>query len=105
MKDIFYFCHIHQFMTGRIKLLRDGEPIQKDVNLPEIGYEYNKPAEHDQICGTYGAHEFQLPHNECPTEFVCDVPADNQGLVQFSQCIVSVSYVNKDIDNLCSFLN
>ena len=64
VKDIFYFCHIHQFMTGCIKLLRDGNPIQKDVDLPELGYKYNQPAEHNQICGTYGAHEFQLPHNE-----------------------------------------
>jgi len=90
-KDIFYFCHIHQFMTGRIKLLRDGEPIQEDADLPELGYEYNQPAEHDQVCGTYGVDEFQLPHNECPEQFVCDVPAENVELVQFSQCVESMN--------------
>lgn len=78
-------------MTGRIKLLKDGEPLQKDADLPELGYQYDQPAEHDQLCGTYGVHEFQLPHNECPEQFVCDVPAGNEGLVQFSKCIVSIS--------------
>ena len=76
-------------MTGRIKLLKDGEPIQKDAELPELGYEYNQPAEHDQVCGTYGLHDFQLPHDECPERFVCDAPAENEELVQFSRCIVS----------------
>merc|ERR1712003_346233 len=90
-KDIFYFCHIHQFMTGRIKLLRDGEPLQPDADLPELPYEYNQPAEHDQVCGTYGVHDFQLPHTECPEQFVCDVPTDNADLVQFSNCVESMN--------------
>ena len=76
-------------MTGRIKLLKNGEPIQKDTHLPELGYEYDQPAEHDQACGTYGLHEFQLPHEECPEKFVCDVDPANQELAQFAGCIVS----------------
>jgi len=90
-QDIFYFCHIHQFMTGRIKLLKDGEPLQKDAALPEIDYEYDQPADHDQICGTYGLDGFQLPHEECPEKFVCDVPEDNVELAQFSKCIDSMN--------------
>lgn len=90
-KDIFYFCHIHQYMTGRIKLLRNGEPLQKDADLPEIAYEYNQLAEHEQVCGTYGVQEFQLPNNECPEQFVCDVPSENAALVQFSKCIDSMN--------------
>ncbi|KAL7554971.1 hypothetical protein ACHAWF_018546 [Thalassiosira exigua] len=90
-KDIFYFCHIHQFMTGRIKLLKDGQPIQKGADLPELGYEYDQLAEHDQICGTFGIDGYQLPHGECPEKFVCDVPAENEELVQFSKCIDSMN--------------
>eukprot|EP00986_Skeletonema_menzelii_P021049 scaffold33005_cov177-Skeletonema_menzelii.AAC.5 len=90
-KDIFYFCHIHQFMAGRIKLLRNGQPIQKDVHLPELGYEYEMPAEHDLQCGTYGLDAFKLPHDECPEKFVCDVPPSNKDLMQFSSCIDSMN--------------
>ena len=77
------------FLLRRIKLLKDGQPLQKDAELPELDYEYNQPAEHDQVCGTYGLHDFQLPHGECPEQFVCDAPAKNEELVQFSKCIVS----------------
>lgn len=78
-------------MTGRIKLLKDGQPIQKDVHLPELKYEYDMPTMHDEVCGTYGLNDFQLPHPECPEKFVCDVPADNEELVQFSKCIDSMN--------------
>ena len=46
-------------MTGCIKLLKDGQPLQPDSELPELGYKYNQPAEHDQVCGTYVLHDFQ----------------------------------------------
>ena len=88
---VFILFQIHQFMTGRIKLLRNGEPIQKDVHLPELGYEYDTPAEHDNECGTYGLDEFKLPHAECPEKFVCDVTSDNRELEQFSSCIDSMN--------------
>eukprot|EP00804_Cyclotella_cryptica_P016810 CCRYP_001795-RB/>CCRYP_001795-RB protein AED:0.35 eAED:0.45 QI:0/0/0/1/0.5/0.2/5/0/350 len=45
-KDIFYFCH---FMAGRIKLVKNGVPIQES-DLPELGYEYESPTGHDSIC-------------------------------------------------------
>jgi len=89
-KDIFYFCHIHELMTGRIKLLRNDEPIQEE-DMPEIDYDYENPTGHDAVCGTYGLNDFQLPHDECPQQFVCDVPEGNSGLAQFSQCIDSMN--------------
>ena len=89
-KDIFYFCHIHQFMTGRIKLLKDGEPLQ-ELNTPQLGYEYDSPSDYDNECGTFGLEMFQLPHDECPEKFVCDVPAENTDLVQFAGCIDSMN--------------
>lgn len=91
-KDIFYFCHIHQYMTGRIKLLKDGQILAKDADLPKIDYAYDKPAEHDQSCGTYGLHDFQLPHAQCIEKFVCDVPGEpTSPLAQFSSCIDSMN--------------
>ena len=84
--DIFYFCHIHQFMTGRIKLLKNGIPIQ-EANVPDIPYEYDKPGTFDQKCGTFGLDKFQLPNVECFDRFVCDVPDNDPSLAQFADCI------------------
>eukprot|EP00571_Detonula_confervacea_P011421 CAMPEP_0172304456 /NCGR_PEP_ID=MMETSP1058-20130122/5857_1 /TAXON_ID=83371 /ORGANISM="Detonula confervacea, Strain CCMP 353" /LENGTH=422 /DNA_ID=CAMNT_0013015687 /DNA_START=50 /DNA_END=1318 /DNA_ORIENTATION=- len=91
-KDIFYFCHIHQYMTGRIKLLKNGQNLAPDADLPKIDYEYDQPAEHDQSCGTYGLHDFQLPHDQCIEKFVCDVPGEpSSPLAKFSSCIDSMN--------------
>lgn len=50
-----YDEQIHQFMTGRIKLMSNGEPLQPiDSNLPEIPYQYDDPSEYDHGCGTLG---------------------------------------------------
>jgi len=87
--DIFYFCHIHQFMTGRIKLLKDDIPVSA-TNKPEIGYSYDVPSEYDTQCGTYGLNDFQLPNVECRDRFVCDVSKSNADLVAFSDCIESM---------------
>ncbi|KAL3786644.1 hypothetical protein HJC23_006840 [Cyclotella cryptica] len=89
-KDLFYFCHIHQFMSGRIKLLKDDVPIQKE-DLPELGYDYERPRGHDTACGTYGLNQFQLPHDECPEKFVCDAESKDAGMQQFSKCIDSMN--------------
>jgi hypothetical protein len=115
-RDIFYFCHvspnpfpdpwllfqisqilfglflkIHQFMTGRIKLLKNDVQIQPNEDLPELGYQYdfedNGLSEFDEQCGTFGLDDFQLPHLECPSKFVCDVPEESRQIAQFSTCI------------------
>ena len=82
---------IHEFMSGRIKLTRDGVPIQPDSDLPEIPYEYDVVTAYDQECGTYALEPFQLPNPECPVEFVCDVPEDDPELAAFSNCIDSMN--------------
>jgi len=87
-KDIFYFCHIHQSMSGRIKWVdEDGAAIQK-LNHPGIPYDYELPSQYDQSCGTYGIDQFQLPHTGCATEFVCDKPDD---ISAFGRCIDSMN--------------
>jgi hypothetical protein len=85
-KDIFYFCHIHQFMTGRIKLVRNGVPVS-NTNDPPLGYKYDEPGPFDLQCGTFGLDDFQLPNPECPYEFVCDPAPENQA---FSECIDAI---------------
>ncbi|CAB9517399.1 expressed unknown protein [Seminavis robusta] len=82
-KDIFYFCHIHQFMSGRIKLMKNGELVSPE-DEPPLGYTYDEPGAFDETCGTYGLDAFQLPHPECPSTFVCDAGPENQ---PFASCI------------------
>jgi hypothetical protein len=90
-EDIFYFCHIHQFMSGRIKLLRHGYLVNND-NTPALGYRYDKPSEFDALCGSFGLAPYQLPNELCPVTFVCGQDDVNAGLQQFSQCIDAVNW-------------
>jgi hypothetical protein len=73
-------------MSGRIKLLQNGIPVQPDEDLPEIPYKYNHPTEYDESCGSFGLTDFQLPNLECPDRFVCDAPSDGT-IGQFAACI------------------
>jgi len=87
--DFFYFCHIHEFMTGRIKFIdSDGNPIQQK-NFPKLGYEYEKPGPYDQSCGTSGLEHFQLPNKQCPEKFVCNKPDGAVG--KFAECVDSMN--------------
>merc|ERR1719343_524970 len=80
--DIFYFCHIHYAMTGRIKLLDSGNSPLNATNSPAIPYDYqynfgraNKADTFDSLCGTF-ALEADIPgtttENQCPSQFICD---------------------------------
>lgn len=48
--DIFYYCRIHQYMAGRIKLLKNGEPVQPR-DQPPMYYQPDVPGDFDQLCG------------------------------------------------------
>jgi len=87
-KDIFYFCHIHQFMTGRIKFVDTSGTVLYPANEPAIPYAYEEASAYDQSCGTYGVTGFQLPNLQCPDKFVCDAPGD---IEQFAGCIESMN--------------
>ena len=78
-------------MTGRVKLLKDGKPLNVGANLPEIDYSYDEPTGLDEECGTFGLESFQLPNAGCPEKFACDVPEDNAALAQFVKCIDSMN--------------
>lgn len=75
---------IHQFMSGRIKLLdENNEPINEE-DVPSIEYEYDVIAPFDEQCGTFNTSDYQLPHAECPERFVCDSKPE---LKNFAECM------------------
>ena len=85
--DLFYFCHIHHGMSGRIKLLKDNVPIQ-EVDFPAIAYDHPPPSLYDQSCGTYELSSYQLPHRECPESFIC---GDNATKSEFAKCLETMN--------------
>ena len=90
-KDIFYHCHVHKYMSGRVKFVdHTGTPLHPH-NMPSIDYTYDTPSSYDQTCGTYGLDAFQLPHPECPKKFVCN-ERDIEGPVgKFAECLDSMN--------------
>lgn len=83
---------IHKYMSGRIKLLRNGVPVSESDD-PELGYEYDAPGTFDEGCGTYGLDAYQLPHRQCPDTYVCglnesDTSTTNpsSGLQSYARC-------------------
>merc|ERR1712238_472512 len=91
--DFFYFCHIHQYMTGRFKFVdAAGDAISPDNTL-RIPYEYQEPDAYDRSCGATGTGESQLPDMECPTTFVCDAPdaAVAPFAAKFAECVDSMN--------------
>mmetsp|Transcript_9174 Transcript_9174/g.10480 ORF Transcript_9174/g.10480 Transcript_9174/m.10480 type:complete len:590 (+) Transcript_9174:121-1890(+) len=91
--DFFYFCHIHQYMTGRFKFVDSvGDAISPDNTL-RIPYEYQEPDAYDRSCGATGIGESQLPDMECPTTFVCDAPdaAVAPFAAKFAECVDSMN--------------
>lgn len=73
-------------MTGRIKLLKAGEPVSA-TDEPVIDYEYDMPDGFDAECGTFLLNEFQLPNPECPQQFVCDADEVGGDYAKFASCI------------------
>jgi len=86
MQDIFYFCHIHQYMTGRIKILDADGAIVNEEDSPEIPYPYADPDSFDVNCGTHNITDYQLPNPMCPDKFVCDV-GNKYNFKMFAGCI------------------
>ena len=53
--DIFYYCYAHQYMAGRIKLLKNGKPVVEE-NQPAIYYQEEVRSEFDQMLELYKEH-------------------------------------------------
>merc|ERR1712238_565856 len=93
MGDFFYFCHIHQYMTGRFKFVDDEGFSISPINTPRIPYSYQEPDAYDRSCGATGISDSQLPDNECPSTFVCDAPnpITKPFAAKFAQCVDSMN--------------
>ncbi len=59
-EDLFYFCHVHQYLGARIKLKRDGRIINP-LLLPEHRLVPPPPSGYDRRCGTYGLVAVPVP--------------------------------------------
>jgi len=89
-QDIFYYCHMHDGMTGRIKLLdADGNMLNPE-DTPLLPFAYDDVSSYDEICGTYGLFDFQLPNTRCPEMFVCGVESNLSPLTILANCIDSM---------------
>jgi len=72
-EDIFYFCHLHAGMSGRIKLIGSDGSMLNEANTPEIPYGYDCVSPFDRSCGTFNTDQFQPSKNpQCPEDgFIC----------------------------------
>lgn len=79
-------------MSGRIKLLRNGEPINES-DTPALPADYYKPvsSDWDRQCGTYGLKRSSEYDIACPSSFVCGVTDDNPELKSFTDCLDSMN--------------
>jgi Domain of unknown function (DUF305) len=73
-------------MSGRIKLLKNGAPIN-ETDVPPLEFVYDTPSDFDKECGTYGLDSYQLPNIECPDTFVCLEDVTDPALVSYATCI------------------
>jgi len=92
IQDFFYFCHIHEGMSGRIILL-DDEGNQKNGGMyePKIprGYYDISNDPFDNQCGTHNLAAFTpaLNADSCPQTFVCNSEAIDSTAQDYAECI------------------
>eukprot|EP00602_Paraphysomonas_sp_CaronLab_P006861 CAMPEP_0185021890 /NCGR_PEP_ID=MMETSP1103-20130426/4594_1 /TAXON_ID=36769 /ORGANISM="Paraphysomonas bandaiensis, Strain Caron Lab Isolate" /LENGTH=352 /DNA_ID=CAMNT_0027553673 /DNA_START=35 /DNA_END=1090 /DNA_ORIENTATION=- len=88
--DIFYFCHIHNSMSGRIKVVNSNGLPESAVDTPPLGYEYEAPSEIDRECGTVGISKYTRDSKLCIHDeaFVClDENPYSPGALRFRSCL------------------
>jgi hypothetical protein len=90
LQDLFYFCHVHTKMSGRIVVVdASGEPVNPAPGTPELGYDYEEPSDFDHGCGTFGTGDFTRDSGACPAgDYVfCDNGGAN---AHFSECMYAL---------------
>jgi hypothetical protein len=112
--DIFYFCHVHTKMSGRIVIVdSDGNPVNPTPGTPELGYEYEVPSDFDKTCGTYDTGGFTRDSGMCPGGDVvfCDAMKGGEASL-FSECMYALDchmqhYMRVDLheDPMASFMH
>jgi hypothetical protein len=95
-KEFFYFCHIHNWMSGRIKVIEAADwastPTAGSADVIALGYEYETLSAFDKTCGTHGIGDYaeggDLYHLCGDTNFVCPAPsAQNYKSMLFEKCL------------------
>ena len=72
-KDLFYFCHIHAGMSGRIKVLTPAGAAVSAADDPALPADYyGLPSAYDEMCGTYGLDDYEASDGACSDVFVCN---------------------------------
>ncbi|KAJ1456122.1 hypothetical protein M885DRAFT_616650 [Pelagophyceae sp. CCMP2097] len=88
-EDLFYFCHIHNSMSGRIKIMAGDEPVNA-FDSPPLGYAYDVVSAYDAECGTVGLDAYQSGKGKCSTEFVCLDGTESSAQQAFAGCLYSM---------------
>jgi uncharacterized protein (DUF305 family) len=83
--DIFYFCHIHNEMSGRMKIVDSAGAKVSSTDTPELGYSYAVPSSYDASCGTYDVSDYQTDEGMCDDTFVCDTSGTS--LTDYAACL------------------
>ena len=93
-KDLFYFCHIHGGMSGRIKVHdAAGEAVNKGGDTPALPYALEAPDAFDRACGSYGVSEYNTSNTMCSNhQYVCyeDGAAPAAEVGRFGACLEAV---------------
>jgi len=95
--DMFYFCHIHTKMSGRIVVVdAAGNPVNPTPGAPAL-YSHYIPSAFDRTCGTFDTDGFQRGSGKCPNGnfmFCSDDNADdadhNAEGSNFNQCMYAM---------------
>jgi hypothetical protein len=90
LDDLYYFCHIHSGMSGRIKILDSGTDTQNhpedsigDGHIPSDYY--GEVSTFDESCGTFDLGSYE---NKCQDDvFVCDNGKATDGMKTFHKCL------------------
>lgn len=88
-QDIFYFCHIHNKMSGRIKIL-DNLGSQVNAQDSPALYDHVTPSNFDAGCGTFGLKNYSYGQT-CPAlasnKFLCASEGETDTVANFNECL------------------
>ena len=87
--DLFYFCHIHNWMSGRIKVWAN-DAIVNAEDTPELGYDYEVPSDYDASCGTYGIGGYTEASGLCDGPFICAEGDETDAQQAFGDCLYAM---------------
>lgn len=88
--DTFYFCHIHNEMSGRIKVVDEDGNVMNATDYPPLGYEYDTLSEVDVTCGTTGLGNFTEAGGLCTDTFLCLEGTETEEQQLFAECLYAV---------------